>query len=234
MTPGDWLAAALSNLRALPARYWLLLAIIFSGKAMVMFLPLETQQSGAMTITLSFASFLVMLWLPYVLMRVMAGEGSPARPTLAFVIFAVAAFLLSLVRSLPVLAAHRAFLDGIGITHAELIMFAAAILSAILAARFLPLYAGTATARLSPMEPWWWRGMNGVAAGFVGAVLIVTLARQTITMAVPIAMPNLTLGNILLSHVHAFTDAGILLFTLALAVGACNHCARLQGSAGPR
>ncbi|MGB3722193.1 MAG: hypothetical protein WA979_05160 [Pacificimonas sp.] len=234
MTPGDWLGAAVINLRRLPAQYWIVLAFIYSGKAMVMFLPAGMQGGAAIRLILDAATFLILFWLPYVLMRVMAEEDRPARPTLAFAIFTVAAILLAVLRAMPAMAAHQAFLQGIGLHYPELVMLGAGVLSAVLVARFLPLYAGTATAQLSPFERHWWRGMNGVAAGFVGAVLIVELARQTADLLLPIAMPLFTLKNILLSHAAAFTDAGVFLFTLGLAVAACRHASGLQGASPPR
>ncbi|MGB7406363.1 MAG: hypothetical protein WA906_11785 [Pacificimonas sp.] len=230
----DWLTATAANLVALPTRYWLVLALIFSGKAMILFLPTEQQQADWLLNVEAAAAFLVRFWLPYLLIRVMAGHPQPWRPTLAFLIFVFAALLFALIAALPSMAAHRLFMEGITFGQPEIVMLLAGLLSAVLVARFLPLFAGTATAILSPLERHWWRGINGSALSLIGASLLIALVGPTVRLAVPLPGPAFELSNILLAHVYAAADLFTLVAVLALAVAAMTYAARLQGAPAAR
>ncbi|MEE4348634.1 MAG: hypothetical protein V2J26_00230 [Pacificimonas sp.] len=198
---------------------------------MLPFAP-EALQRGDVLIPLF--EFLIRFWMPYLFIRAMAGEARPAIPNLGFVFFAVIAFLFGLAEGVTVALAHAWLFTGAGGTDPQAMLrliFIGQLIAAAVTLRLLPLYAGTATTRLRPVEPHWWRGMKGGSVGLLGAVIIV-IGLATVTGRL-IAVPRAAFDPAIIAalHLRQLIEAAAFLFVSALALAACNRAANLPPAA---
>ncbi|MBV7256037.1 hypothetical protein KCG44_04480 [Pacificimonas sp. WHA3] len=233
-----WLSAARSFIANLRPRHWLLLIIVYSGRAMLPVLPADVAQTEWMRALQTGAQFFVIFWMPYMFMRAMAGHERPAIPTLGFLWFAGAAVVFAFAMAVLPTLVHLRFLNGDAGEYAQAWFLLAGVVGAILTARLLPICAGTATEVLSPLEMRWWAGMADTALPFCFTVGAAYLVWKLLDMAVPAPSSAFTMRNIFWSHVEQALTAGYVLLICALAVAAAQHCAdinpRLQEGAPPR
>lgn len=194
------------------------------------FLPPEFRSSEAASAVLALFEFLARFWLPYLLIRAMAKEARPAMPTLGFLVFVAIALLFSLVEGALIAGAHGFVLGGASIDPRDMLrlIFVAELAAAVILVRFMPLYAGTATGILSPLEPHWWRGMKGGALGLLGAVIIVTGLALLSARLLSTPPLRFELPSILLLHARQLVAAAEFLFFSAMALAACLYAARGQ------
>ncbi|EMD83764.1 hypothetical protein [Pacificimonas flava] len=243
--PPSWLAAACRLIAGLKGRYWALLILVYSGRAMLPFAPLPGSiglpAGWGQAFSVAIA-FLTIFWMPYLFIRAMAGEPKPGRPNLGFLWFVLVAVLIRAIRSLGVTGAHWLAMNGeqagggVGALPLSLLFLLFDLASAAFVTPLLSLYAGTATSRLSPLEPRWRRAVrrDGRALFCAYALVVIAVAAlQTILPGVPV-LHGPTLAGIITSHLHASLEAALFLVTLALALAAANSALRLPEDAPPR
>ena len=173
--------------------------------------------------------FLVRFWMPYLFIRAMAREARPALPNLGFVFFAGLVLLFGLIEGALIAAAHALVLRG-GASPEDMyrLVFAAEIAATALTLRLLPLYAGTATGRLSPLERNWWAGLRGAASlALFAALVIVSGGASLLERLLTAPVSAFELQAIALLHLQQLVVAAAFLFSGALALAACNRCANL-------
>ena len=207
----SWFAAAFRLIAALRLRYWIALAFIFSGRAM---LPLVADPAGTSTKLTAAIAILLRFWLPYLLVRAMAGERRPAAPQRQLLLFIPVALAFTLVeQALLLLFAPETDPQTLAV------LLAAALVTLPL----VPLYAGTATARLSPLERPWTRALRGAVLPFAAAILALAAARFALLALLPPEGTAFTLPVILWNHVRQLVVAASLLLFLGLSLAACNR-----------
>ncbi|MEM8826890.1 MAG: hypothetical protein AAGD40_08215, partial [Pseudomonadota bacterium] len=110
-------------------------------------------------------------------------------------------------------------------------MMVAGVTAALVTVRLLPLYAGSATARLAALDRGWWTGMTGVWPAFAGAIFLCHVTFKGLALLVPLTFTGFTGWAVLYAHVRAYLDAGEFLFGCGLALAACHHVLRLRETA---
>lgn len=227
-----WLLSAARLIAALKPRYWALLALIFSGRAMLPYVPQGPE--AAFTALAPVLEIFLFLWLPYLLIRAMAGEARPARPTRAFLLFAVAASGLGAAELAAVAAAEALAAAGAAGENSAGLIPAARLFAAMATVRLLPLLAGTATARLSPAEPRWWQGLAGQTLALMGAIAVIRLAPAALGMLIGQPSGAFTLAAIFQRHALQAVALAQLLFVAGLSLAAWEFAAQLPGRAPAR
>ena len=229
-SPLSWLSAAGRLVGNLSLRFWLLLMLVYSGRAMMPLLPADVTNADRSGFVLGAFEFLVRFWMPYLFLRAMAGDANPARPGVPFLWFAVVAILFALIESLSVTLAHAVFLTGAMEPTRQnglRLFFAMDLLVLLATVRLLPLYAGTATARLSPVDMRWWTGLRGGALALFVAMAGVLALGTVLHRLLPGVAPVLDPAVIGMLHLRQALEAATFLLTLGLALAACNRCLRL-------
>ena len=207
----SWFAAASRLIAALRLRYWIALAFIFSGRAM---LPLVADPSGPSSKLTAAIALLLRFWLPYLLVRAMAGERRPGAPQVQLLLFAPVALAFTLVEeALLALAVPKTNAQALGVHLA----------AALVTLPLVPLYAGTATARLSPLERPWLRALQGAVIPFAAAILGLAVARFALLALLPPDGSAFTLPVILWNHLRQLVVVASLLLFLGLSLAACNR-----------
>lgn len=229
--PLSWLATAARLIAGLGPRYWAVLTLIYSGRAMQPFLPAEWRAGDVASALLLLFEFLARFWLPYLLIRAMAKHARPALPTLGFLWFVAIAFLFALVEGALISAAHGFVLAGESLDPRDMLrlIFVAELAAAALLVRLMPLYAGTATGSLNPLGPDWWRGLRGGALGLLGAAVIVAGAATLSARLLSVQPLRFDLPVILLLHLRQVVAAAEFLFFLGLSLAACTYAVRNSG-----
>ncbi|MEM8827473.1 MAG: hypothetical protein AAGD40_11220, partial [Pseudomonadota bacterium] len=95
-----WLGEAARLIRRLGPRYWLLVIIAYSGKAMLPFVPAGTFGSGMTdALSLTFA-LLILWWMPYIFLRAMDLKTRPAALSVHLLTFALVALAIGAIETI--------------------------------------------------------------------------------------------------------------------------------------